>query len=57
MSEYDVEYCPWCGSDVERTLEQHGHASFAAKKCVECETVFRVSVPHRTTEIEWTNAT
>jgi len=56
MSEYEIEYCPWCSGDVEKTIERHGHNSFQANECTECETVFRVSVPHTETKIKWTNA-
>jgi len=57
MSEYDVEYCPWCAGEVSQTIEQNGHNSYVAKKCGDCETVFRVVVPHRDTKIKWSNAT
>lgn len=56
MGEYEIEYCPWCSGDVESTVERQGHAAFQARKCADCDTVFRVEVPHRETEINWTTA-
>jgi transcription elongation factor Elf1 len=54
MSDEHIEYCPWCGTEAERTTERIGHNMIQAHKCKDCETVFRVEVPHRETSIEWT---
>ena len=56
MSDGRVEYCPWCGGDTAKTIEQHGGIGFQANQCEDCETVFRVEVPHRETSIKWTEA-
>jgi len=56
MSEYEIEYCPWCGGNASTTTVQEDHAMFKPTECEECDTVFRVSVPHKETELKWSTA-
>jgi len=57
MSDYLVEYCPWCGSShVEDTTERDGHIIYQAKCCVECDRTFIVKEPTSRESVEWTTA-
>jgi transcription elongation factor Elf1 len=56
MSDERIEYCPWCGGEVSRSLEQHDGLAVNANKCGDCGITFRVEVPHKESRIEWTIA-
>lgn len=52
----NVNFCPWCGDEVEREMTQINGVAITGKKCEACDVLFRVQVPYPNTEVKWSNA-
>lgn len=55
MSDYVIEYCPWCSHEATQTTVQDGHTAHMAYQCQadDCGRTFRVAT--RSQETVWTN--